>query len=149
VLGDVAETEGTKVPSPNIRPIKAILFDKTEGVNWSLVWHQDNVISVTERPANTDEFRGFEAWSEKVGIPHVRPPVEILESILAARIHIDDCPADNGALKVIPGSHAHGRLSDDEINKWKSCETAVICPARKGDVLFMRPLLLHSSSKSE
>lgn len=149
VLGGVGETEGTQVPSQNIRPIKAILFDKTEGVNWSLRWHQDNVISLKERPANADEFKGFEAWSEKVGIPHVRPPVEILASILAARIHIDDCPTDNGALQVIPGSHAHGRLSDDEIYKWKQSGKIVICPARKGDVLFMRPLLLHSSSKSE
>lgn len=149
VLGGVVGPDGSQVLPQKTRPIKAILFDKTEGVNWSLRWHQDNVISVKERPANADELKGFEAWSEKVGVPHVRPPEEILQNILAARIHIDDCPADNGALQVIPGSHAQGRLSDDEIREWKNSGKRVICLARKGDVLFMRPLLLHSSRKSE
>jgi|AGTN01.1.fsa_nt_gi Protein involved in biosynthesis of mitomycin antibiotics/polyketide fumonisin len=149
VLSGVERPDGSEVLSQKTRPIKAILFDKTEGVNWSLRWHQDNVISIKERPANTDELEGFEAWSEKVGVPHVRPPVAILQNILAARIHIGDCPADNGALQVIPGSHAKGRLSDDEILEWRNSGKSVICPALKGDVLFMRPLLLHSSSKSE
>lgn len=165
VLTDGKDPGRPKVPSQKIqleqmtnqeqdgisktRPIKAILFDKTEGVNWSLRWHQDNVISVKERPANADEFTGFEAWSEKVGIPHVRPPTEVLENILAARIHIDHCPSDNGALQVIPGSHARGRLSDEEIRNWKKTGKIVVCPARRGDVIFMRPLLLHSSSKSQ
>src|SRR5213592_457030 len=29
--------------------VRATFFDKVEGANWSLFWHQDNVISVKER----------------------------------------------------------------------------------------------------
>jgi hypothetical protein len=125
------------------RPVKAILFDKTESVNWNLKWHQDNVIAVQERR----DVPGFSGWSEKVGIPHVRPPVEVLQQMLAARIHLDDCPADNGALKVLAGSHAYGRLSAEEFDDWCH-KTPVVCSAAKGQVLFMRPLLLHSSARA-
>jgi hypothetical protein len=31
------------------RPVRAILFDKTPGTNWSLAWHQDRTIAVKER----------------------------------------------------------------------------------------------------
>jgi len=126
------------------RPVKAILFDKTAAVNWNLRMHQDNVISVQEKI----EVPGFTGWSVKVGIPHVWPPAEILEQMLAARIHIDDCPLENGALNVIPGSHAEGRLSSQQVTEWKKTGTKVVCAASRGDVLFMRPLLLHSSAKS-
>lgn len=126
------------------KPVKAILFDKTVSVNWNLRWHQDNIISVQER----HDVPGFSGWSEKVGVPHVRPPVEILEQMLAARVHLDDCPAENGALKVIPKSHAHGRLSVEQVQDWKNQGEQVVCAARKGQILFMRPLLLHSSSRA-
>jgi hypothetical protein len=126
------------------RPVKAILFDKTEGVNWNIRWHQDNVISVMQRR----DVDGFTGWSEKVGVPHVRPPVEILQQMLAARVHLDACPADNGALKVIRKSHAYGRLSDEQLQKWRSNGEQVVCAARRGQILFMRPLLLHCSSRA-
>lgn len=124
-------------------PTKAILFDKTEGVNWNLQWHQDLTISVKEKV----EVQGFEPWSQKAGIPHVQPPASVMESILAARIHLDDCSEDNGALHVIPGSHMEGILSDEDKQRWKD-QKSEICAARKGDVLLMRPLLLHSSKKA-
>ncbi len=129
----------------NFRPVKAILFDKTEANNWSLRWHQDSVISVKERK----KAPGFHAWTVKVGIPHVRPPVEVFEDMLAARIHLDDCSTENGALKVIPGSHRFGQLNPAEISTWVKENAAISCQAKKGDVLFMRPLILHSSRKAE
>ena len=131
------------VLGPAAKPVKAILFDKTAGVNWSLRWHQDNVISVQQRR----DVAGFTGWSEKVGVPHVRPPVEILEQMLAARVHLDDCPPENGALKIIPNSHAHGRLSPEEVQAWRN-KGEIICAAGKGQILFMRPLLLHSSGRA-
>jgi ectoine hydroxylase-related dioxygenase (phytanoyl-CoA dioxygenase family) len=126
------------------RPVKAILFDKTEAVNWNIRWHQDNVIAVKERR----DVPGFSGWSEKVGIPHVRPPVDVLEKMLAARIHIDDCANDNGALKVIAGSHSRGRLSEDEIARMRETHAEVVCEAKRGQILFMRPLILHSSQRA-
>lgn len=129
----------------NSRPVKAILFDKTEKTNWHLRWHQDNVIAVEERI----EAPGYHGWSEKAGIPHVRPPVEILQQMLAARIHIDDCPVENGALKVIPKSHKKGRLDDAQLQKFVSEIEPEYCTASSGDVLFMKPLLLHASGRAE
>jgi ectoine hydroxylase-related dioxygenase (phytanoyl-CoA dioxygenase family) len=127
------------------RPVKAILFDKTKTANWNLRWHQDNVISVEQRL----DVPGFTGWSEKVGIPHTRPPVEVLEQMLAARLHIDDCPAENGALAVIPMSHAQGRLTLEQVQEHAARKQVVVCACDKGQVLFMRPLLLHSSGRSE
>lgn len=143
-VGDFLLERVRSVLGGGARPVKAILFDKTAAVNWNLKWHQDNVIAVQERL----DVPGFHGWSEKVGIPHARPPVEILQAMLAARVHIDDCPADNGALKVIAGSHVHGRLSAEQLNEWCAQNPHVVCAAHKGQVLFMRPLLLHSSGRA-
>lgn len=105
---------------------------------------QDLIIAVKEKKA----VEGFSAWSEKGGIPHVQPPVEILENLLTLRIHLDDCDADNGALKVIPKSHLYGKLNSEQIICLKQAAKVYICTAKAGDVLMMRPLLLHSSSAS-
>jgi len=126
------------------RPVRAILFDKTDKVNWNLVWHQDLTIAVFERR----EAVGYGPWSVKNGIPHVQPPIGVLEKMVAARIHLDDCGIENGALRVIPQTHQFGRLEPDEIKKYRENEGHVICIANKGDVLFMRPLILHCSKKA-
>lgn len=127
---------------PDARPVKGILFDKNEQANWAVPWHQDVTISVRERRS----IPGFDAWSEKDGIPHVQPPADILQQIIAVRVHLDHCPAENGALKVIPGSHAAGRLTDAAVEHWRATTPVVTCPAQAGDALLMRPLLLHSSA---
>lgn len=137
ILGVVRDILG-----PKARPVKGILFDKTEQANWAVPWHQDVTIAVNARM----NVPGYDAWSEKDGMPHVQPPVEVLANILAVRIHLDPCPAENGALKVIPGSHAQGRLGDADVDHWKATIPSVICAADAGDVLLMRPLLLHSSA---
>lgn len=134
----------TTVLGTNALAVKAILFDKTAEANWKVAWHQDLTIAVKEKKA----VEGFSAWSEKAGIPHVQPPVEILENLLTLRIHLDDCDADNGALKVMPKSHLHGKLDSEQISHLGETGKAYICTAKAGDVLAMRPLLLHSSSAS-
>jgi len=45
-------------------------------------------IAVRERR----EAEGFGPWSEKEGVPHVQPPAEILEKMVAIRVHLDDTP---------------------------------------------------------
>lgn len=137
---DLAST----VLGTNALAVKAILFDKTTQANWKVAWHQDLTIAVKEKKA----VEGFSAWSEKAGIPHVQPPVEILENLLTLRIHLDDCDADNGALKVIPKSHSYGKLDSEQISHLKQAAKVHTCTASSGDVLVMRPLLLHSSSAS-
>ena len=121
--------------------VRSIFFDKTPEANWLVPWHQDLAVVVKERI----ETMGFGGWSLKGGIPHVHPPREILENMVTIRLHLDDCNADNGALKVIPESHRHGKLGMDAINE-RTKLRPFICETFKGDILLMRPLLLHASS---
>jgi hypothetical protein len=122
---------------------RAIFFDKSEGANWSLGWHQDSVIAVRERL----DVPGFIAWGQKAGVWQVQPPAEIMGRMVAVRVHLDDCGPNNGPLRVIPGSHRNGWL-DDEISKWKREVPALTCLAKSGGIVTMCPLILHSSSKS-
>jgi ectoine hydroxylase-related dioxygenase (phytanoyl-CoA dioxygenase family) len=133
------------VLGPGALPVRALLLDKTEEANWYVVWHQDVTIAVTERL----EIQGFGPWTIKDGIVHVQPPINILEKMVALRIHLDPCPSDNGAIRFIPGSHKAGLLRHEQINSWKESQPAVCCPAEQGDVIVMRPLILHSSSPSQ
>jgi hypothetical protein len=126
-------------------PVRAIFFDKNPESNWLVPWHQDLAIAVTERI----ETPGFAGWSVKDGAIHVHPPREILEQMITVRLHLDDCDASNGALKIIPQSHQHGKLGATAISTLTAGGQLVICEAAKGDVLLMRPLLLHASSPAE
>lgn len=137
-------TLAQSLAGPEARPTKATYFDKRPEANWSLPLHQDLTITVHAQA----EVPGYSHWSVKAGVPHVQPPARVLEGIVALRIHLDDCPADNGALEVVPGSHLQGRISPADLRAMHIERLAVICPARAGDVLAMRPLLVHGSSKA-
>jgi ectoine hydroxylase-related dioxygenase (phytanoyl-CoA dioxygenase family) len=123
---------------------RAILFDKKPGANWAVGWHQDVTVAVRQRL----DVPGFTSWSVKEGIPHVHPPVDVLAQMVTVRLHIDDCAEENGSLQVLPASHLHGRLSDEEINQWSKL-SAVTCAAVAGNAIVMRPLLLHRSSPAK
>jgi ectoine hydroxylase-related dioxygenase (phytanoyl-CoA dioxygenase family) len=125
--------------------VRGIFFDKTPEANWPVPWHQDLSIAVRERR----DAPGWGPWSEKAGVTHVQPPPEILEQILTVRLHLDDCPAENGALRVLPGTHRLGRLDAAEIARLRATTPEAVCAARPGDALLMRPLLLHASSSSQ
>ena len=88
----------------NCFAVRGILFNKTEESNWKVTWHQDCVIAVASR----SEIPDWGAWSIKAGVHHVRPTSNIMSRMLAVRIHLDDCNADNGALRAVPGSHRCG-----------------------------------------
>lgn len=130
------------VLGPNAFVVRSIFFDKTPEANWKVAWHQDLTISVRQRI----EAPGFTAWSVKDGAVHVQPPVEVLERMLALRLHIDDCGPANGPLRVIPGSHKSGRLTARQIAEWRQRQEPAICAVARGGALLMRPLLLHASS---
>ena len=124
------------------KAIKAIMFDKTPDSNWYVTWHQDLTIAVKKKI----DIDGFGPWSIKDAIPHVQPSVDVMKGIVALRVHLDKCSQENGAIKFIPGSHDAGIIGLDEVATMKS--SAVCCPAERGDIIVMRPLTLHSSSKS-
>jgi hypothetical protein len=129
---------------PAARVVRGLLFDKTLNANWKVPWHQDRSIAVTERI----EVPGYGPWSTKAGIVHVQPPVRILQSMLTVRISLDDCGPQNGPLQVLPGSHAYGVLSDDQIRALRARTEPVSCTLAAGGVLLMRPLLLHASKSA-
>lgn len=124
--------------------VRATFFDKVPDANWKLRWHQDSVIAVKKRI----DTPGFEAWAEKAGVQQVRPPESVLRHMLAIRVHLDDCRADNGPLRVLVGSHT-GRWDRDDLETAKSRHTETVCEVSKGGVLAMRPLLLHASGPSQ
>jgi ectoine hydroxylase-related dioxygenase (phytanoyl-CoA dioxygenase family) len=133
------------VLGPGAIPVRGILFDKTSAANWKVPWHQDVTIAVAERL----EVDGYGPWSLKDGVTHVQPPESVLERMVTVRIHLDDCPEENGALKVITGSHRRGKIPERKIAGIVADGEVRVCEARAGGVLVMRPLLVHSSSAAE
>jgi ectoine hydroxylase-related dioxygenase (phytanoyl-CoA dioxygenase family) len=125
--------------------VRGILFDKTPGANWKVLWHQDLSIAVRER-RDTD---GFGPWSEKAGVVHVQPPAALLARMLTVRLHLDECDTENGPVRVLPGSHTSGRLSSAQIAEWRQQTPEITCTVPRGGALVMRPLLLHASSDAK
>jgi hypothetical protein len=130
---------------PDSFPVRAILFDKTPDTNWKIPWHQDVTIAVKERIA----CEGYGPWSIKAGVLHVQPPAEISEQMLSVRLHLDDCPESNGALRVIPRTHKLGKLRHAQTDELTAMRQQVTCEVGAGGVLLMRPLLLHASSEAK
>ena len=122
-------------------PVRGLLFDKTPAANWQVSWHQDLTISVKERV----EVPEYGPWSVKEEVNHAEAPVSLLERMLTVRIHLDDAEQSNGALRVIAGSHRFGKLNQEGV-KCAAAGASTICETSAGDVLVMRPLLLHASS---
>ena len=122
--------------------VKSIYFDKPEQSNWFVAYHQDLTISVDRKT----EAPGFGPWTIKHNQFAVQPPLKILERNFTIRIHLDDTDKNNGALKVLPGSHAKGIYRPETID-W-SAETEAICEVPKGGIMIMRPLLLHASGRT-
>jgi ectoine hydroxylase-related dioxygenase (phytanoyl-CoA dioxygenase family) len=125
-------------------PFRATLFDKSAQANWLVVWHQDTALPLVSRNDSTD----WGPWSLKDGVLYAHAPAWALSRILALRIHLDPSTEENGPLRVIPGSHRAGVLSDDEILGLARTQEKVECLVPRGGVLAMRPLLVHSSSKA-
>jgi ectoine hydroxylase-related dioxygenase (phytanoyl-CoA dioxygenase family) len=126
-------------------PFRATLFDKSPDANWLVVWHQDTALPLRNRK----ETPGWGPWSVKEGICYAHAPTHALNQVIALRVHFDDSTAQNGPLRVLPGTHKLGVLSDDEVSQVSTERSAVDCLVSRGGVLAMRPLLIHSSSKSQ
>lgn len=137
IASEILETEAF--------PFRATLFDKSAGANWLVVWHQDTALPLRSR----HEAPGWGPWSVKEGIIYAHAPTQALDKVIALRLHFDDSTAQNGPLRVIPGTHKLGVLSDAEVLELSTKQSAVDCIAPQAAILAMRPLLIHSSSKSQ
>lgn len=124
------------------RPVRAILFDKSEAANWTLGWHQDRTIAVRQRA----EVPGYGPWSVKSGLQHVEPPFALIASMRTIRIHLDSVDETNAPLLIAPGSHRLGRIPEPEIEAAVvRCGTAA-CLADRGDIWVYATPILHASA---
>ena len=126
------------------RPVRAILFDKTERANWSLGWHQDRVVAVKQRV----EAEGFGPWTRKHGALHVAPPFDVIERMVTLRVHLDPVPATNAPLLIAPGSHKLGRISEPDVRAVVQRCGAVACLAEPGDIWAYATPILHASERA-
>jgi ectoine hydroxylase-related dioxygenase (phytanoyl-CoA dioxygenase family) len=125
-------------------PFRATLFDKSPDSNWLIAWHQDTALPLRERR----DTPGWGPWSVKEGVTYAHAPAQALEQVLALRIHLDGSTQENGPLRVLPGTHQMGVLTDDQVAYQAKERSSVECLVAKGGVLVMRPLIVHASSKS-
>lgn len=107
-----------------MRLTRLLAFDKSPETNWFVPWHQD---------------RAEDGIDRSVGV---------LNNTLALRIHLDDCDEDNGPLEVIQATHTYGRLDAPEIAKIATAAESVLCLAVRGDIVALRPLLVHRSQRA-
>jgi len=76
--------------------VQCTYFEKSQEQNWLVPIHQDLSIPVrgkVDHPALT-------GWSQKEGSIFVQPPEAVLQDIVAVRLHIDECGADDGPLRA-------------------------------------------------
>jgi hypothetical protein len=138
-------TIAARFVGPEVVPFRATLFDKSPANNWLVVWHQDTALPLRERR----DIPGWGPWSIKAGITYAHAPATALSRVVALRLHIDDSDAENGPLRVLPGTHRMGVLSDAEIGQLAREIPPVDCIVPAGGIVAMRPLLVHASSKAE
>lgn len=126
---------------PGAKPVRAILFDKSEATNWALGWHQDRTICVKEKI----DTPGFGPWTQKQGLLHVAPPVSVLQNMVTLRIHLDPVPKTNAPLLVASGSHRFGRVAEEQVQNVVGRSDILTCLADAGDIWLYATLILHAS----
>jgi hypothetical protein len=125
-------TIAARFVGPEAVPFRATLFDKSPANNWLVVWHQDTALPLRERR----DIPGSGPWSIKAGITYAHAPATALSRVVALRLHIDDSDSDNGPLRVLPGTHTMGVLSDTEIGQLAREIPPVDCVVPAGESLL-------------
>jgi ectoine hydroxylase-related dioxygenase (phytanoyl-CoA dioxygenase family) len=146
-----AELAGKVMAHPDVREalpararaVQCTYFEKSAAKNWLVPIHQDLSIPVSGRV----DHAALSGWSEKEGATFVQAPDNVLEQMLAVRVHVDHCSPEDGPLRIVPGSHERGRIQPAHA-AIAGRTAGVVVPAMRGDALLMRPLVLHASSKS-
>jgi len=108
--------------------VRALYFDKPPEQTWALPWHKDLLIAVADEAVVP---KSYSRPRLRAGVLHTEPPVEVLNSMLTLRIHLDAMTAENGPLKVLSRSHTTGKTL--QTNGF--AERTIQCEA--GDALLM------------
>jgi hypothetical protein len=133
------------VLGPATFPFRATLFDKSSHSNWLVVWHQDTALPLVRKI----DAQGWGPWSMKDGFLYAHAPASALTQVLALRLHLDDSTEQNGPLRIVPGTHTLGLLTDDRMAELGNSPSISSLTACEGGIIAMRPLVVHSSQKSE
>jgi ectoine hydroxylase-related dioxygenase (phytanoyl-CoA dioxygenase family) len=128
----------------DVVPYRATLFEKSGTANWLVVWHQDTALPLNTRFDQPE----WGPWSSKAGVLYAHAPSWALSHIVALRIHLDASTPNNGPLRVLPGTHRCGVLSDTDVFALGHSRTPVDCVIPRGGVMAMHPLLIHSPGKA-
>ena len=126
-----------RVLGPRGGVVRGLYFDKPPGQSWALPWHRDTKIAVKAH----GPIGAFAKPTVKAGVPHIEAPDELLAGMITARIHLDPMTPHNGPLRVFAGSHTTATQAESGGGEVVCCEA--------GDVLLMRPLLLHASGHTD
>lgn len=127
------------VLGPAFGLVRVLFFDKPPQQTWALPWHKDLTVAMRDNRLGGGLFTHP---TRKAGVAHAEAPLEVLQAMLTGRIHLDAADEDNGALKVIPGSHHAGKALALDVAPPRPV------PAGPGDVLLIRPLVAHCSGRS-
>jgi len=136
-------TLGALIPADHVA-VQCTYFEKSIDNNWLVPIHQDLSIPVRARV----EHPALRGWSDKEGTLFVQPPADVLETLVAVRIHLDPCLETDGPLQLVPGTHTRGRIDAAEASGLKQAGPVIACTVDRGGALVMRPLALHASSKA-
>lgn len=124
-------------------PIDATFLDKRSDANWAVPAHQDVIVPIpVGAPADAVRNR-----RERCGVRYGEPADLVLQELVALRVHFDDASVESGGIAIVEGSHARGRIADAEIRKIP-LDSFRQYDCRSGDVLLMKPLVVHRSGRS-
>jgi len=139
VAGPIGGISATAL-GPDARPVRAILLGKTSEHNWALGWHQNSTIVVREGVGED----GFGPWTLKSGLLQVELPFDTLARMLILRVHLDRVNTNNAPLRIVPGSHGRGRLSEAEVQRAVTISSERLCRAERGDVWLYGAPIVHA-----
>jgi hypothetical protein len=111
--------------------------------NWAVPAHQDVIVPI---PASA-HAKAIRNGRERHGLRYGEPAEPVLQELVALRVHFDAACAESGGIAIVDGSHAGGRLADAEIRRIR-LETFRQYDCCAGDVLLMKPLVVHRSGRS-
>lgn len=126
-------------------PLRSVGFHKSLENNWSLPWHQDRVMAVTERL----EDPKLKNWTLKSGVWHCEPTPETLKKLAFVHIAFDDVTAESGGLELVEGTHRLGAVKQDNMSAVVARHSVKRPILRRGEALLLSALTLHRSGKNQ